>query len=83
MRNSQDDNVHDGNGVSMDLGKIPEAKPEGAARSSLRIEKFDHIEDEGHRKEAVAWRHYGVDFKTAEQEAIAGRTVADFQCKLR
>ena len=21
MRNSQDDNVHDGNGVSMDLGK--------------------------------------------------------------
>ena len=49
MRNSQDDNVHDDNGVSLDLGKIPEAKPEGAAKTSLVREKFNHILDERQR----------------------------------
>ena len=50
--------------------------------TSQVAEKFDHIADDGLRAEAVAWLRFGVDVKTADEQAQAGRTVAEFKYNL-
>ena len=45
-------------------------------------EKFNHILDDGLRAQARAWLRYGVDIQTADEQALAGKTVAEFKYNL-
>ena len=45
-------------------------------------DKFNHILDDGLRAQARAWLRYGVDIQTADEQALAGKTVAEFKYNL-
>ena len=52
-------------------------------RASFQVtEKFNHILDDGLRAQARAWLRYGVDIQTADEQALAGKTVAEFKYNL-